>query len=216
MNTSRQSRVSRVIYEMKKMDANKVKKYLIVAASLVVLGVAVFVYWKMAFFGSAELYVEGPHNPMTTQVIFNGKKILPSGGGGRVYLLKGKTGSQKITVTGPFVKPQEIDVRIEGFADMAISTKVEQVSETELAKTLLGTSSTKAILETKVFGLFDEWFVTRAANEIPEVERYFYVHFFDIDSSQWRLIERGKKISIPTELNPSNELVKYLDKEAAD
>lgn len=195
---------------------SRIKRYMIGGAVFAILIVAVFVFWRMAFFGVAELSIQGTHNPLTTHVLFEGAEILPSGEGGRTYMVKSKIGSRKIVVTGPFVTQKELGVKIEGFSDTKISTEVAQVSKADLAKTLLGTSNTRTVVETKVFGLQEDWFVIRTSSDIPDEERYFYLYLFDVSASQWKLIERGKKISVPTGLEPPSELVKYLDQEASD
>lgn len=174
--------------------------------------VLVYIAWRVIFFGTGIIIIEGPHDPLTTQVTINNARLLPSGTEGRTYRYDGSVGSKKFKIAGPQIKTQNIDADIRSFSEVSKAVVVESLSLIDLAKGIVEADEIDNISESRLFGENNDWLVISISRPGVDDGRYFYIYFYESSEVKWKLIADGVKIDLVNE--PSRkvpqELVEYM------
>lgn len=93
---------------------------------VVALSVIVFVVSLLPGYARPKIVVTvtGEHNPIEDLVFVNDVRVFPSGEGGRTYTARGKSGENKITLNGPYIKQSEASVSASYFDQQKVEMPV--------------------------------------------------------------------------------------------
>jgi hypothetical protein len=185
---------------------------------IVLVLLLLYVAWRILFFGTAVIRIQGPHNSLLTRVNAASKVVLPTGEEGRIYVLDSSIGSKEVTVSGPLIEKLTFSVDVQSLTDIEQDIEVTALSTKELANNLIEPPDRNNISDSRVFGNTSNWLVVEISRPNFGNGRYFYVYQYDFDFAEWVFELEGVKIgleNLPGKQAP-RELIEYLEVNAGD
>jgi hypothetical protein len=194
-------------------------RYLILFVSVGMFLILVYVVWRIAFFGTATVQIEGFHDPLTTKVVVDeNSTLLPSGNEGRTYRVEQRIGNASVEISGPQIKSQNTKIEVEAFSETSKTIVVESITADELATTLSDSAVLADVSKATLFGKNKDWLVVELSQPGVGDGRYFYVYLYNYPTAEWRLLVDGVKIDLENVTNRSLpvDLTDYLEIMASD